>query len=131
MLNVVDAAEKIGELTIPSDVLVDVSRIKNMRDSEIVIVSTGSQGEPMSALTRMANGDNPAVTVGENDTVIISASPIPGNEKFIYRVIDNLYRKGADVVYESLPRMPRGTQDYSRTFEAQILHSRARRISAP
>lgn len=102
MLNVVDAAEKIGELTIPSDVLVDVSRIKNMRDSEIVIVSTGSQGEPMSALTRMANGDNPAVTVGENDTVIISASPIPGNEKFIYRVIDNLYRKGADVVYESL-----------------------------
>ena len=56
----------------------------------------------MSALTRMANGDNPAVSVGENDTVIISASPIPGNEKLVYRVINNLYRKGANVVYESL-----------------------------
>ncbi|MDE7329903.1 MAG: ribonuclease J [Clostridia bacterium] len=102
MLNVVEAAEKIGEIKIPDNVVVDVSKIKNMRDSEIVVVSTGSQGEPMSALTRMANGDNPAVTVGSNDTVIISASPIPGNEKLIYRVINNLYRKGADVVYESL-----------------------------
>lgn len=102
MLNVVDAAEKIGEMTIPRDVLVDVAKIKNMRDSEIVVISTGSQGEPMSALTRMASGDNPAVTIGPNDTVIISASPIPGNEKLVYRVINNLYRKGADVVYESL-----------------------------
>ncbi len=102
MLNVVEAAEKIGEIKIPESVLVDVSKIKNVRDSEILVVSTGSQGEPMSALTRMANGDNPAVTVGSNDTVIISASPIPGNEKLVYRVINNLYRKGADVVYESL-----------------------------
>ncbi len=102
MQNVVEAAESIGELRIPDDVLVDITRIKNLRDSETVIVSTGSQGEPMSALTRMANGENPAVSVGENDTVIISASPIPGNEKLIYRVIDNLYRKGASVVYESL-----------------------------
>ncbi len=102
MLNVVEAAEKIGEIKIPENVLIDVSKIKNMRDNEIVVVSTGSQGEPMSALTRMANGDNPSVTVGSNDTVIISASPIPGNEKLVYRVINNLYRKGADVVYESL-----------------------------
>lgn len=102
MLNVVEAAEKIGEINIPDNALIDVSKIKNMRDNEIVVVSTGSQGEPMSALTRMANGDNPSVTVGANDTVIISASPIPGNEKLIYRVINNLYRKGADVVYESL-----------------------------
>ncbi len=102
MLNVVEAAEKIGEIKVPENVMIDVSKIKNMRDSEIVVVSTGSQGEPMSALTRMANGDNPSVTVGNNDTIIISASPIPGNEKLIYRVIDNLYRKGADVVYESI-----------------------------
>ena len=59
----------------------------------------------MSALTRMANGDNPQVTVGKNDTVIISASPIPGNEKLVYRVINNLYRRGADVVYESLEKI--------------------------
>lgn len=102
MLNVVDAAERIGELEIPDDVLVDISKIKNLRDGEIVIVSTGSQGEPMSALTRMANGDNPSISVGDNDTVIISASPIPGNEKLIYRVINNLYRRGANVVYESI-----------------------------
>ncbi len=102
MTNVVEAAEKIGEINIPDDVLIDVSKIKNMLDSEIVVVSTGSQGEPMSALTRMANGDNQFVTVGENDTVIISASPIPGNEKLVYRVINNLYKLGASVVYESL-----------------------------
>lgn len=105
MLNVVEAAERIGELEIPNDVLVDISKIKNLRNSEIVIVSTGSQGEPMSALTRMANGDNASVSVGDNDTVIISASPIPGNEKLIYRVIDNLYRKGANVVYESIEKI--------------------------
>ena len=102
MLNVVDAAESIGDLHIPDGVLVDVSRTKKIPDSELVIVSTGSQGEPMSALTRMANGENPSVTVGGNDTIIISASPIPGNEKGIYNVINNLYRKGANVVYESL-----------------------------
>lgn len=102
MLNVVDAAEKLGDLNIPEGVLVDVSHTKKLADSELVIVSTGSQGEPMSALTRMANGENPSVTVGENDTIIISASPIPGNERDIYRVINNLYRKGANVVYKSL-----------------------------
>ncbi len=102
MLNVVEAAEKIGEIHIPDNALVDISKTKNMRDGEIVVVSTGSQGEPMSALTRMANGDNSQVTVGANDTVIISATPIPGNEKLIYRVINNLYRKGANVIYESL-----------------------------
>ena len=102
MLSVVEAAEKIGEIKIPQNVIVDVSKIKNMRDDEIVVVCTGSQGEPMSALTRMADGENPTVSVGENDTVIISATPIPGNEKLVYRVINKLYRRGAEVVYESL-----------------------------
>lgn len=102
MLNVVEAAEKIGEISVPDGALIDVLKTKNMRDDEIVIVSTGSQGEPMSALTRMANGENPAVSVGANDTIIISASPIPGNERGIYGVINKLYQRGADVVYESL-----------------------------
>ncbi len=102
MHNVLEAAEKIGEIKIPEGALTDISKIKNMRDSEIVVVSTGSQGEPMSALTRMANGENSQITVGKNDTVIISATPIPGNEKLVYRVINNLYRLGAEVVYESL-----------------------------
>ena len=105
MLNVVDAATKIGELTIPEGVLIDGEKIKNYFDREIVIVSTGSQGEPMSALTRMASGEFNKVTIGPNDTIIISASPIPGNEKMVYKVINNLYRKGADVVYASLEKI--------------------------
>ncbi len=121
MLNVVDAAEKIGEIHIPEGALIDISRIKNMRDSEIVVVSTGSQGEPMSALTRMANGDSSQVTIGDNDTVIISASPIPGNEKLVYRVINNLYRKGASVVYESLENVH--VSGHACQEEHKILHT--------
>ena len=102
MLNVVDAAQKLGELHIPDGVLVDISRTRNLRDDEVLIVCTGSQGEPMSALHRMANGENPALSVGSNDTIIISASPIPGNERDVYGVINKLYHLGADVVYERL-----------------------------
>ena len=102
MLNVVEAAEKIGELHIPDGAIIDISRTKNMRDSEVLIVCTGSQGEPMSALHRMANGENPNLSVGNNDTIIISASPIPGNERGVYSVINNLYHLGADVVYERI-----------------------------
>lgn len=121
MLNVVDAAAKIGELTIPEGVLIDVEKIKNYFDREIVIVSTGSQGEPMSALTRMAAGDFNKVTIGSNDTIIISASPIPGNEKMIYKVINNLYRKGANVVYESLEKIH--VSGHACQEELKILHS--------
>ena len=102
MLNVVEAAQKLGELHIPDGVLVDISRTRNLRDDEVLIVCTGSQGEPMSALHRMANGENPALSVGSNDTIIISASPIPGNERDVYGVINKLYHLGADVVYERL-----------------------------
>ncbi len=105
MFNVVEAAAKIGEITIPEGILVDVEKVKNYFDREIVIVSTGSQGEPMSALTRMAAGEFNKVTIGSNDTIIISASPIPGNERMIYRVINNLTKRGAEVVYESLEKI--------------------------
>lgn len=105
MFKVVDAAVKIGELKIPEGILVDIERTKNLFDGELLIISTGSQGEPMSALTRMASGDFNKVTVGANDTIIISANPIPGNEKMIYRVINNLYKIGARVVYESLEKI--------------------------
>lgn len=105
MFKVVDAAVKIGELRIPEGVLVDIEKTKNLFDGELLIVSTGSQGEPMSALTRMSMGEFNKVTIGANDTVIISANPIPGNEKMIYRVINNLYKRGARVVYESLEKI--------------------------
>lgn len=105
MLNVVEAAEKIGEMSVPDGVIVDVTKMKNLRGDETVVVCTGSQGEPMSALTRMANGENPSITVGENDTIIISASAIPGNERGIYTVINKLCHLGANVVYESLEKV--------------------------
>ena len=121
MFKVVDAAVKIGELKIPEGVLIDIEKTKNLFDGELLIVSTGSQGEPMSALTRMAMGEFNKVTIGENDTIIISANPIPGNEKMIYRVINNLYKKGARVVYESLEKIH--VSGHACQEEHKILHS--------
>ena len=102
MINIADAAARIGELFIPDKLVVDVERLKNFKDEEIVIISTGTQGEPMSALTRMASGEFNKVIIGDNDTVVLSSSVIPGNEKMINGVINNLYRLGAEVIYESL-----------------------------
>lgn len=100
MENITEMAMNIGELknTAP---IVSISEIKKIPDERLVIICTGSQGESMSALTRMAN-DNSKVKIGENDTIILSASPIPGNEKSVYNVINNLYRKGAKVIYSDL-----------------------------
>ncbi|MBQ9728273.1 MAG: ribonuclease J [Clostridia bacterium] len=121
MFKVVDAAVKIGELIIPEGVLIDIEKTKNLFDGELLIVSTGSQGEPMSALTRMALGEFNKVTVGPNDTIIISANPIPGNEKMVYRVINNLYQKGAQVVYESLEKIH--VSGHACQEEHKILHN--------
>lgn len=121
MINVTEAAAKIGEMEIPDGVLVDIEKIKNIQDKDLVIVSTGSQGEPMSALTRMASDDHTQVKIGPNDTVIISASPIPGNEKSIYNVINNLYRKGAEVVYDDLNSIH--VSGHACQEELKILHS--------
>lgn len=121
MFKVVDAAVKIGELKIPEGVLIDIEKSKNLFDGELLIVSTGTQGEPMSALTRMAAGDFNKVTIGNNDTIIISATPIPGNEKMVYRVINNLYKKGANVVYESLEKIH--VSGHACQEEHKILHN--------
>ena len=121
MLNVVDAASKIGELDVPPNIVIDIDKIKNVADKDLVIVSTGSQGEPMSALTRMASDDFSQVKIGGNDTVVISASPIPGNEKSIYTVINNLYRKGAEVVYKSIENIH--VSGHACQEELKILHS--------
>jgi ribonuclease J len=101
MLNVADIASKIGELKYDKNILVDIDQIKDISDNNLVIVTTGSQGEPMSALTRMSNDEFNKVMIGAMDTIVISASPIPGNERMINTVINNLYRKGAKVIYES------------------------------
>ncbi len=121
MLRVAEAAAKIGELKIPEGVLVDIEQTKNLFDRELVIVSTGSQGEPMSALTRMSMGEYNKVTVGANDAIIISATPIPGNEKMVYRVINNLYKLGATVIYESLEKIH--VSGHACQEEHKILHN--------
>ncbi len=100
MQNVVGIAMELGYLKIPEGVLIDIDETNNYTPNKIVIITTGSQGEPMSALTRMATKDHRKVDIMPGDTVIISASPIPGNEKLVARTIDLLYKLGADVVYE-------------------------------
>ena len=121
MINIAESASKIGELNIEKDLIVDIEKTKVLKPEETVIISTGTQGEPMSALTRMASGEFNKVKIGEDDTVVISASVIPGNEKMIYGVINNLYRKGAEVIYESLE--PIHVSGHACRGELRILHT--------
>ena len=100
MVNVVGIAMKLGYLKVPDGLLIDIDDAHNYPNSKLVLVCTGSQGEPMSALTRMAMSDHRKVIIVPGDTIIISASPIPGNEKMVSRSIDALLQLGADVIYE-------------------------------
>ncbi len=102
MVNVVNLATEIGYLKIPANVLVDINKIKNIKDSELVIITTGSQGEPMSALSRMAANEHKAVQIKKGDVVIFSSSPIPGNEKTVSNIVNKLFEKGADVIYSDI-----------------------------
>ena len=100
--NVVSIASELGYVNIPDGTLIGIDDIKKYSDDRLVIVTTGSQGEPMSALSSMASGNHRKVNIGFNDCVIISARPIPGNEKTVYRVINDLLRLGARVIYEKM-----------------------------
>lgn len=102
MENIVDVAMELGYLDIEKDILIDIDNINKYPPDKIVIITTGSQGEPMSALSRMAASEHKKVNIIPGDMVIISASAIPGNEKLISRVINQLFKKGADVIYEAL-----------------------------
>lgn len=102
MENVAEVAATLGYLNIPDKVLISIDEIKKYRPNQLCIITTGSQGEAMSALTRMAFSDHKKVEINKGDLVIVSASPIPGNEKQISAVINELFKKGADVVYKSL-----------------------------
>ncbi|NLK37194.1 MAG: ribonuclease J, partial [Epulopiscium sp.] len=102
MTNAVKTSSELGYLNIPPNVLIDISEIKNFPDEQLVIVTTGSQGEPMSALSRIASSEHKQVTVKPGDKIIISASSIPGNEKSVSRVVNELLKKGAHVVNDSI-----------------------------
>jgi len=99
MVNVVNISMELGYIHAPEGIIIDIEDIINYPANKIVIVTTGSQGEPMSALTRMAMSDHRQVDIVQGDTVIISATPIPGNEKVVAKTVDNLLRLGAHVIY--------------------------------
>ena len=101
MNNVLHFAREHGHLRIPPDILVKIEDVGNLRADQIVVMTTGSQGEPMSGLSRMSVRDHPKFSIDPGDTIVISATPIPGNEKSVYRTINNLYRLGATVIHGS------------------------------
>ena len=102
MENIVAVAAELGYLEFEKDILVSIDQINKYTNDKVVIITTGSQGEPMSALARMASSEHRKVNIVEGDTVIISATPIPGNEKLVSKVINQLFQKGAEVIYKSL-----------------------------
>ena len=102
MINVITTAIELGYLSVPKGVLIDIDMMNRYDSSEIVLITTGSQGEPMSALTRMAMNDHKKVNITPMDFIIISATPIPGNEKYVTKVVNELMKSGAEVVYEAM-----------------------------
>ncbi|WP_053957079.1 ribonuclease J [Inediibacterium massiliense] len=102
MINVVNVAMELGYLKVPEDMLIDINDINKYPNDEVVVITTGSQGEPMSALSRMASSEHRKLEIQPGDMVILSATPIPGNEKTVARVVNQLFQKGANVIYEAL-----------------------------
>ncbi len=102
MINVVTVAAELGYLNLPDNVLIDVADIRNYEPGNIVVITTGSQGEPLSALHRIAYSDHRQIEIAPGDMIIISATPIPGNEKLVSKVVNELMKRGADVVYERM-----------------------------
>ncbi|MBQ9518492.1 MAG: ribonuclease J [Firmicutes bacterium] len=121
MSNVVKTAIELGYLKIDESMMIDVAELNKYTDSQLVIITTGSQGETMSALSRVATGDHRQVEIRPGDKVIISATPIPGNEKNVYRVINELLKKGADVIYDGL--MDVHVSGHARQEEIKLLHA--------
>ncbi len=124
MVNVIDTALKIGELKGDKENFIDFDKIDKYEDKELIILTTGSQGESMSAMTRMASDSFPKIRLDENDAIIFSASPIPGNEKSINTVINNLYRKGCTVIYNELADVHVSGHAYQE--ELKLIHSLVR-----
>ncbi|MBF8984784.1 ribonuclease J [Lutibacter sp. B2] len=121
MVNVVNVAMGLGYLKVPEDILIDINDIKKYADNEVVVITTGSQGEPMSALSRMAASEHRKLEIHQGDLVILSATPIPGNEKTVSKVINQLFAKGATVIYEALADVH--VSGHACQEELKIMHS--------
>ena len=118
MINNIDTGMKIGLFKFDKSVFIDIEKISMLEDKNILVLSTGSQGEPTSAMSRLASGEFNKIEIGDNDTVILSSSPIPGNENMVNRVINNLYRKGASVVHENVHASGHACQE-----EIKVMHA--------
>lgn len=124
MVNVANVAVKLGYMNVPEGVFIDVDEIQRYRPDQLVIITTGSQGEPMSALSRIAASDHKKISIIPGDKVIISASPIPGNEKLISRVINELSKKGAEVIYGAI--MDTHVSGHACQEELKVIHTLVR-----
>ncbi|MBO4899067.1 MAG: ribonuclease J [Lachnospiraceae bacterium] len=102
MVNIIDTASNLGCLNIPDNTLIDIEEIKNYPDDKMVIITTGSQGESMAALSRMADGNHRKISITANDTIIFSSHPIPGNEKAVTNIINELLQRGAEVIFQDV-----------------------------
>lgn len=121
MVNVTETAYKIGELKFNRDLFIDIDKVNCYADNELLIISTGSQGEPMSALTRMASGDFQKIKLDEHDCVIFSSSPIPGNEKSVNNVLNNLCKLGCTIIYDQLAEVHASGHAYRE--ELKLIHN--------
>ncbi len=118
MVNVVRTASELGYLDIPKDIMIDINDVKRYNDGQIAIIMTGSQGEPMAALSRMAKSEHRQIEIKEKDVIILSSTPIPGNEKTVSEVVNQLFRKGAEVIREDTHVSGHAAQE-----ELKLFHS--------
>lgn len=121
MVNIVNVATELGYLKMPQNMLVDIDRISDYPDNRVVVLTTGSQGEPMSALARMAASEHRKLHIKPDDLVIISATAIPGNEKLVSKIINQLFKKGANVIYEGL--MDTHVSGHACQEELKLIHT--------
>lgn len=121
MENISQVAMELGYLDIPENTVIDLDQIHNYPNDKITVITTGSQGEPMSALARMSSSTHRTIKIVPGDLVIVSSSPIPGNQKFISRVINELFRKGADVIHDALEDVH--VSGHAREEELKLIHT--------
>jgi len=121
MLNTTGVANELGYLEVQDGTLIDIKDMDKYEDHELVLITTGSQGEPMSALTRIAHGEHRQITLQSDDLVILSATPIPGNEKTVFGVVNKLIESGAEVIYESLAEVH--VSGHARQEELKLMHT--------
>lgn len=121
MVNVVELAQELGYINVPANVLVDLNKTKNIPDKELVVITTGSQGEPMSALARMASSEHKSINIRKGDMVILSSTPVPGNELTVSNVVNQLVEKGAEVIYSDIAEIH--ASGHACREELKLMHS--------